>query len=68
MSFLNQVMLIGNLGKDPEVLKKSDSGCFVRIQLATSKKFTNANEDKIEDIQWHTVTFNNGIGKFVSTY
>lgn len=68
MSFLNQVVLIGNLGKDPEVLKTTERGCFVRIQLATNKKYVNAKGEKIEDTQWHTVNLNNAVGKFVSEY
>ncbi len=68
MSFLNQVVLIGNLGKDPEVLKTTETGCFVRMQLATNKKYANAKGEKIEDTQWHTVNLNNAVGKFVSEY
>ena len=33
MSSLNQIMLIGNLGKDPEVLQITEQGSFVRIVL-----------------------------------
>jgi single-stranded DNA-binding protein len=41
MSSLNQIMLIGNLGKDPEVLQTTELGSFVRIVLATNRKFSN---------------------------
>ena len=68
MSYFNSVVLIGNLGKDPEVLKKEDDSFFVRIQMATTKKYKDAQGEVREDTQWHTVYFNNGTAKFVSKY
>jgi single-strand DNA-binding protein len=68
MSYLNQVVLIGNLGKNPEVLKETDNGKFVRLQLATTKKYLNAKKEKVEDTQWHTVYLSNGVGKFAASY
>jgi single-strand DNA-binding protein len=68
MSSLNQTMLIGNLGKNPEVLKTTESGCFVRLSLATSKRFKTKSGEVQEDIQWHTVYLNNGLGKLAATY
>ncbi|MBV8801841.1 MAG: single-stranded DNA-binding protein [Gammaproteobacteria bacterium] len=38
MSSLNQIMLIGNLGKDPEILQTMEQESFVRIVLATARK------------------------------
>src|SRR5579864_2407266 len=68
MSSLNQVMLLGNLGKDPEVLKSSDNGSFVRLSLATSKKFKSKTGEVQEDIQWHTVYLSNGLGKLAAAH
>ncbi len=68
MSSLNQTMLIGNLGKNPEVLKSTEQGSFVRLSLATSKKFKTKTGEVQEDIQWHTVYLNNGLGKLAATY
>jgi single-strand DNA-binding protein len=68
MSSLNQVMLLGNLGKDPEVLKSTDIGSFVRLSLATSKKFKSKTGEVQEDIQWHTVYLNNNLGKLAATH
>lgn len=63
MSSLNQVMLIGNLGKDPEILQMSEFGSFVRLTLATNRKFKTKMGEIKEDTQWHTVYLNNIIGK-----
>jgi single-strand DNA-binding protein len=68
MSHLNTVMLIGNLGKNPEVLKTTVLGDFVRVSLATSKKFKDKNGDKQIDTQWHVVYLSNRLGKLASTY
>ncbi len=68
MSYLNTVTLIGNLGKDPEVLKDTDKGKFVRIHLATTKKYRNTEKELISDTQWHTVYFNGKSAEFASTY
>ena len=68
MSSLNQVTLVGNLGKNPEVLKETEKGKFVRLQLATSKKYRDAKNEIVEDTQWHTVYLNNGVGSFAATY
>ena len=66
MSSLNQVMLIGNLGKDPEVLQVSELGSFVKLSLATHKKFKTRNGEEREDTQWHTVYLNNRIGRIAA--
>lgn len=68
MSSLNQVNLIGNLGCDPDVLKSTDEGDFVRLSLATSKRYRNKEGKVSEDTQWHTVYLSNGLGKVASTY
>src|SRR5579871_1341969 len=62
MSSLNQIMLIGNLGKDPEVLQATDTGSFVRILVATNRKFKTKQGEVREDTQWHTVYLNNKLG------
>jgi single-strand DNA-binding protein len=63
MASLNQVMLIGNLGKAPEELKNSKNGSFVRVSLATTKKYTNEKGQLQDSTQWHTVYFSNKLGK-----
>lgn len=68
MSSSNQVQLIGNLGEDPELLKESDSGYFVRLSVATNKSYTDAKGETITKPQWHTVYLNNGLGKYAKTH
>lgn len=68
MSYLNSVTLLGNLGKNPEVLKDTDKGKFVRLQLATTKKYRNAEKELVPDTQWHTVYLNGTAATFAATY
>lgn len=68
MKSFNQVLLLGNLGKDPKVLKPSDRGAFVRLSIATMKKYKDANGEWQEDTQWHTVYLNNKPGKATAEY
>ena len=56
MPFLNKVMLIGNLGKDPEIRVNQASGKkVVSFSLATSLRYRDANGEQKEDTQWHNI-------------
>ena len=68
MSFLNSVTLVGNLGKNPEVLKVSKNGKFVRLNLATTKVYYKDNDEKVERTEWHTVHLNSSSAEFAATY
>jgi single-strand DNA-binding protein len=68
MSCFNQVILIGNLGKDPEILKSTEQGNFVRLSLATTKNYTDKNGEKKSTTQWHVVYLSNKLGTTASNY
>ena len=56
MPFLNKVMLIGNLGKDPEIRVNQASGKkVVSFSLATSRRYRDNNGEQKEDTQWHNI-------------
>ena len=56
MAYLNKVMLIGNLGKDPEIRVNQASGKkVVSFSLATSRRYRDANGEQKEDTQWHNI-------------
>ena len=55
MASLNKVMLIGNLGKDPE-LKYTPSGHAVAtFSMATTRQWKDKEGNKQEDTQWHNI-------------
>ncbi len=56
MPFLNKVMLIGNIGKEPEIRVSPQTGKkAVSISLATSRRYRDANGEQKEDTQWHNI-------------
>ncbi len=55
MSGFNRVILLGHLGKDPE-LRYTQSGTPVcRLSVATSRKFKGKDEQLVEETEWHRV-------------
>ena len=56
MASLNKVMIIGNLGKDPEVRYTAGGTAVASFSVATSEKFKNKNGDFEEKTEWHNVT------------
>ena len=52
---LNKVMLIGNLGSDPEVRSTTGGNRVATFSLATSRTWNSANGEKQEKTEWHRV-------------
>lgn len=60
---LNKVILIGNLGADPEVRSTTNGGRVATLSLATSRQWKGADGQKQEKTQWHRVIcWNNKTG------
>lgn len=55
MASLNKVMLIGNLGKDPEVRYTAAGQAVASFSIATSEKFKNRNGEMEERTEWHNI-------------
>jgi single-strand DNA-binding protein len=56
MASLNKVMLIGNLGKDPEVRYTTSGTAVASFSIATTDKFKGKNGEWEEKTEWHNVT------------
>ena len=56
MASLNKVMLIGNLGKDPEVRYTTSGAAVASFSVATTEKFKNKSGEWEEKTEWHNVT------------
>jgi single-strand DNA-binding protein len=67
---MNKVMLIGNVGKDPEVRYYEQDQAVAQIRLATTEKgYTLQNGTQIPDrTDWHNVVFYRGLAKVVEKY
>ena len=55
MASLNKVLLIGNLGKDPEVRYTGSGQAVASFPLATSERFKNKNGEWEERTEWHSI-------------
>ncbi|MFO6447983.1 single-stranded DNA-binding protein [Erythrobacter sp. NE805] len=66
---LNKVMLIGNLGADPEVRTFSNGGKVCNLRIATSETYKDKNGERQEKTQWHTVAvFQEGAVAYAQNY
>ena len=55
MPYLNKVMLIGNIGKDPETKVTPSGRKRVSFSLATSRRYRDANGETREQTDWHNI-------------
>ncbi len=53
---LNKVILIGHLGKDPELKYTADGTAYARFSLATSDSYKNKEGKDVERTEWHYIT------------
>tara|TARA_B100000767_G_scaffold49493_1_gene44493 strand:+ start:4914 stop:5336 length:423 start_codon:yes stop_codon:yes gene_type:complete len=70
MASINKVILIGNLGKDPEVRHFENGGSIARFSIATSETYIKKDtEEKVTQTEWHTVVTRGGLAtKVVEPY
>jgi single-strand DNA-binding protein len=67
---VNKVILVGNLGADPEIRRTQDGKLIVNLRLATSETWRDKNTgERREKTEWHRVViFNENIGKVAEQY
>lgn len=67
---VNKVILIGNLGRDPEVRKTQDGKSIVQLSIATSENWRDKNTgERREKTEWHRVViFNEGLTRVAEQY
>jgi single-strand DNA-binding protein len=67
---VNKVILVGNLGRDPEVRRLNSGDSVVSFSLATSESWRDkASGERKERTEWHNIViFNENLGKVVEQY
>lgn len=55
MASLNRVLLIGNVGKDPEIKTFASGNKVASITLATTERYKDRNGEQKEETEWHSV-------------
>ncbi len=69
MASINKVILIGNLGKDPEVRYMSDGRAVANITIATSEGWKDKKTgEKQERTEWHNVVFYSPLAEIAGQY
>ena len=69
MRGVNKVILVGNVGRDPEVRSFAGGGTLTTISLATSEAWKDKNTGQMtEQTEWHRVVFNNRLAEIAAEY
>jgi single-strand DNA-binding protein len=68
MASVNKVILIGNLGRDPETRYMPDGGAITNISVATTDKWKDKNGEMQEKTEWHRVAFFGKLAEIAGEY
>ncbi len=68
MKGVNRVMLIGNLGKDPDVQILEGNITVVRFPLATTETYRDKNGVSTSQTDWHTIVLWRGLAELARKY
>jgi single-strand DNA-binding protein len=68
MAAVNKVILIGNLGRDPEVRYMPSGDAMVNISLATTENWRDKNGEKQEKTEWHRVVMFGKVAEIAGEY
>jgi single-strand DNA-binding protein len=69
MAGVNKVILVGNLGADPEARSLNNGGEVVNLRVATSESWKDRDGNRQERTEWHQVViFNENLGRVAKSY
>ena len=68
MASVNKVILIGNLGKDPEVRYMPSGEAITNINIATTDNWKDKNGEKQERTEWHRIAFFGKLAEIAGEY
>lgn len=66
---INKQILVGNVGKDPQVTRFENGDILVNVSLATSEKWTDKKSGERKELtEWHTLVFRGKLAEVVEQY
>jgi single-strand DNA-binding protein len=68
MASVNKVIIIGNLGRDPETRYMPEGGAITNISVATTETWKDKNGEKQEKTEWHRVAFFGKLAEIAGEY
>jgi len=68
MASVNKVILVGRLGKDPEIRSTPSGTTVAKFSLATDDRYTDKNGEKQERTEWHNITMFGKLAEICGQY
>ena len=68
MAGVNKVILVGNLGKDPEVRYLDNGVAVANFSLATTENYKNKQGERVSQTEWHDVVLWRGLAEVAEKY
>jgi len=68
MAGVNRVILIGNLGKDPDVMTFDNGVKKATFSLATSESYKNREGNRVDQTEWHNIVLWRGLAEVAEKY
>ena len=56
MAGVNKAIILGHLGRDPEIKYMQSGQPVCKLNIATSRRYTNKNNEAVEETEWHRVS------------
>lgn len=68
MAGINKVILVGNLGKDPEVRSLESGAKVANFTLATSESYKNRDGQRVTQTEWHNIVLWRGLAEIAEKF
>ncbi|MEI6823648.1 MAG: single-stranded DNA-binding protein [Bacteroidota bacterium] len=68
MAGVNKVILIGNLGKDPEIFTTESGIKRAKFSIATTESYKGKDGNKVEETEWHNIILWRGLAEVAEKY
>lgn len=68
MAGINKVILVGNLGRDPEVRTLESGASVAQFTIATTESYKNKNGERVDNTEWHNIVLWRGLAEVAGKY
>ena len=68
MAGVNKAILVGNLGKDPEIRHLDNGVAVANFSLATTESYTNKQGERVNQTEWHNIVLWRGLADIAEKY
>ncbi len=68
MNGVNKVILIGNLGSDPEIRHLPSGSVVANFNIATTETYTNKEGERVDQTEWHRIELWEGLARIAEQY